>query len=477
MSIFSLPPFTVYDYMKVPKSLLYFFDNPISIVVNFLVLCILGSSLGTIMDAPFKYDTWEYLSMDIKTAVDDLPWSFWQFIDVLSEIVNEAVRDFSYIAWLLFIPFALAITYRESVGSQKGMVKERKVWREFYETQLNEITRGDEFEIEHIAKDKTSDSYLNIILRTLLFMVRNPLLLILHFAAWVYALAMFIFLFSLDEGIVEASNNFVKSILQNGKHAIFFATISSFREARGYLKGIITERKLWMKWYDRQIDYIEKGESISNPPPSERVQWDSYLSKIQNTFRLIYSDTTHFGIQFALWCGIFAILSLPSFGYSRIPTYISLIGSFVVPAMFVTFLICYRKARGIIKGKDKEQQVWVRWGQQQKIAKIKETVPKDQPTLYQQLDDSYLLTTKKTVSIMLCNPITLVIHLLGWIIAFIVLFGATNWFRVVEWSSDLTQFLIVLSLAIISYYQETRGSLKGLIKERKAWTEWYNNQN
>lgn len=467
----------VYDYMKVPKSLLYFVDNPISIVVNLLVLCILGSSLGTIMDDPFKYDTWEYLSRDINNIIDDLPWSFWQFTDVLSEIVDEAVRDFSYLAWLFFIPFALAITYRESVGSQKGMAEERKVWMEFYETQRNEITRGDELEIEHIAKDRTSDSYLRIILRTLQFMARNPLLFILHSAVWVYALAMFIFLFSLSEGIVEASNNFVESILQISKHAILFAIISSFREARGYLKGTITERQLWMEWYHRQIDYIEKGESISNPPPSKRVRSDSYLLKIHKTFRLIYSDKTHFGIQFAPWCGIFSILSLPSFGYSRNPTYISLIGSFVIPAMLITFLICYRKARGIIKGKDKEQHVWVSWCQQQKIAKIKENVPKEQPTLYEQLDDSYLLTTKKTVSIMLRNPIAFVFHLMGWIIAFIVLFGATNWFRVVEWRSDLTQILIVFTLAMISYYQETKGCVKGLTEERKSWTEWYNNQN
>ena len=66
---------------------------------------------------------------------------------------------------------------------------------------------------------------------------------------------------------------------------------------------------------------------------------------------------------------------------------------------------------------------------------------------------------------------------MGWIIAFIVLFGATNWFRVIDWSSDLTQFLIVLSLAFISYYQETRGGIKGSIKERKVWSEWYDNQN
>ncbi len=463
--------------MKAPKSLLYLVDNPISIVVNFLVLCILGSSIGTILDDPFKYDTWEYLSRDINDAIDNLPWSVWQFVDVLSVIVDEAVKDFSYIAWLFFIPFVIAITYREAVGSQRGIEKERKVWMEFYETHLNEIKSGDEFEIDRIAENKTSESYLRTTLKTLLYMLRNPLLLVLHFVVWVYVLAMFIFLFSLDEGIVEASNNFVKSILQDGKHCIFFALVSSFREGRGYFKGIATERQVWMKWYDRQIDNIEKGESVSNPPASVKVRWDSYLKEIQNSFRIIYSDSTHFGIQFALWCGIFTLLSLPSFGYSINPTYTRLIGSFVIPGMIVTFLICYRKARGIIKGRDREKLVWVSWCQQQKIAMINETVPKNQPTLYEELDDSYLQTVKKTLSIMLRNPITLIIHLSGWIIAFIVFFGTTDWFRVIEWCSDLTQFVIVLSLAIVSYYQETKGYHIGITKERKVWTEWYHDEN
>lgn len=446
--------------MKAPKSLLYLIDNPISIVVNFLVLCILGSSLGTILDDPFVYDTWEYLSRDINDAFDNLPWSVWQFVDVLSVIIDEAVSDFSYIAWLFFIPFVLVITVREAVGSQRGIARERKVWMEFYETQLSEIKSGNKFELDHIAEDKTSDSYFITVLKAFLYLLRNPLLLGLHFVTWVYALAMFIFLFSLGEGIVEASNNFVKSIVQDGKHAIFFALISSLREARGYLKGIATERQVWMKWYDRQLDNINSGESIGNPPASVKVRQDSYFMKVQKTFKLIYSDAIHFGIQFALWCGIFALLSLPSFGYSINPTYISLMGSMVIPGMIVTFLICFRKARGIIKGKDKEQQVWGHWCQQQKIAMINGTVAENPPKMFTEHDDAYLQTVEKTVPILSRNPMTFFIHLIGWIIVFIVLFGATHWFRVIEWSSDLTQFLIVLSLAIVSSYQEAKGSFK-----------------
>ena len=396
---------------------------------------------------------------------------------MLSVIVDEAVRDFSYIAWLFFIPFALVITVREVVGSQRGIEKERKVWMEFYETQLSRINSGEEFEIDHIVGDKTSDSYVRTMLKALLYMLRNPLLLVLHFVVWVYTLVMFIFLFSLGEGIVEASNNFVKSILQDGKHAIFFALISSFREARGYFKGIASERQIWMKWYDRQLDNIKFGDSVSNPLASVKVRCDSYFKKIQNSIRLIYSDSTHFGIQFALWCIIFATLSFPSFGYSINPTYISLIGSFVIPGMIVTFLISYRKARGIIKGRDKEQQVWVHWCQQQKISMINETVAENPPKMFEELDDSYLQTVKKTVSILLRNPITLVIHLISWIIVFIVMFGVTDWFWVVEWYSDLTQFVIVLSLAIVSYYQETKGGLIGITSERQVWTEWYCNEN
>ncbi len=463
--------------MKVRKSLQYLIDNPMSIVVNFLILCILGSSLGTILDDPFLYETWEYLSRDSKAAVDDLPWSVWKFVDVLSVFVDEAVRDFSYNAWLFFIPFALAITYQEAVGSQRGSAKERNIWMEFYETRLKIIPRGDEIEIAHITEDRISDSYLRTLLKSLLILVRNPLLLVLHFTAWVFALAMFLFIFSLNEGIVNASGNFVRSILQNTEQAILCAFISSFREARGYVKGIAIERQVWTKWYDRQIDNIEKGETISNPPPSEKVRWDSYIMKIQNTFRLIYSDATHFGIQFALWCAIFALLSLPSFGYTRNPTYTSLIGSFVIPGMLVTFLICYRKARGIIKGRDKEQGVWVRWCQHQKIAKIIGAAPNKPPSLYEEIDNSYIQTMKNTLILMMRNPINLVIHFIGWIIVFVVLFGATDWFRVVEWSSEMDQFLIVLFLAIISSYQETKGSFIGIMKKRKTWTEWYHDDN
>ena len=65
--------------------LLYIVDNPMSIIITLFTLCILFSTIGTIGDEPFVYGTLPDLIENIRDIVDNLPWSVWQFINVLSD--------------------------------------------------------------------------------------------------------------------------------------------------------------------------------------------------------------------------------------------------------------------------------------------------------------------------------------------------------------------------------------------------------
>ena len=68
---------------------------------------------------------------------------------------------------------------------------------------------------------------------------------------------------------------------------------------------------------------------------------------------------------------------------------------------------------------------------------------------------------------MLRNPMRLMIHFIGWVSIVILGFG--------EVGSSMP-FLFMVIPALISSYQEARGTVKGTAKEGEVWTKWYQRQ-
>ena len=463
--------------MKVSKKLHYIVNNPISIIVTFLVFCSLGSTLGTIRSGIFIHDTWPELVRRIKVSVTILPWSFWHLVSILPEILEEAVRDFDYLAWLFFIPFAVAITYREAIGSHKGMEKERKVWMAWYETQQHTIENGDEFEIPASARNFRSESYLKIVRDTFLFIWRAPLLLIVHFAIWVYISAMLRFLFTLNEGIVEASSNFVSSLSKDILLAFLSSLISCYREARGNLKGIATERLVWSKWCQQQNEIITHRNAIGAPPLSKDIRGNSYMTTIGPTILTVLRRPTTFLTQFIFWfvaCELLYSLSLGFWYKPRAFNVYSILLEYAISAGILAFLISYRKARAEQTGIVMENQTWMRWIRLQK-EKRSEYVLGNPPNSENIMNDTYFITVKKALISLLHKPQRILLHFICWIITIMLLYGFTNWL-LFERLDNIVQMLLIVTLTLISTYQVTRGNINGSKKQQKVWTDWYNRQ-
>ena len=68
---------------------------------------------------------------------------------------------------------------------------------------------------------------------------------------------------------------------------------------------------------------------------------------------------------------------------------------------------------------------------------------------------------------MLRNPMRLMIHFICWVSIVILWFG--------EVGSSMP-FLFMVIPALISSYQEVRGTVKGIAKEGEVWTKWWQRQ-
>ena len=150
------------------------------------------------------------------------------------------------------------------------------------------------------------------------------------------------------------------------------------------------------------------------------------------------------------------------------------------------FFICYREARGNLKGIAKEQQVWMGWYRRQQEAIAAGNTVEASPASSENMQvKSYFRKALKTLLSMTRNPMPLIVHFAYWLSAFTLLYAATvavtEWAGIVDIAREFVQALPhfaipSLVLALLSSYQETRGTVKGIAKVQQAWTEWHHRQ-
>ena len=146
------------------------------------------------------------------------------------------------------------------------------------------------------------------------------------------------------------------------------------------------------------------------------------------------------------------------------------------------FLICYREAKGNLQGIAKEQQAWMRWYHQQQETRAQGNTFEESPSSSEDRQiNSYFRKSLRALLSMTRNPVLFIVHFACWFSAitlfFAVLFAATEWAGIVDTASEFVKMipefaLLPLVLALLSSYQETRGTVKGIIKVRQTWTEW-----
>jgi hypothetical protein len=266
----------------------------------------------------------------------------------------------------------------------------------------------------------------------------------------------------------------VRSLSKTVIYAVIFTLILSYREAKSNLKGVAIERGIWTKWYARQTQTIAQEGAFEEPPSSENVKAYAYFGEIPETLFFMIRNLKPFILHLTCWISAYTLLCFMTLRPEDTPEDIfevfELIGMFggMLPWIaLIVFVISYREARGNLKSIAKAQQAWMQWyhRRQETISRgevFEEPLPSESPQT-----DSYFRTAQKTVQFMARHPMSLIVHLACWFLAFILRYG--------DFLASMP-ILFVIIPALISSYQEARGNVKGVTKEGEVWTKWYQRQ-
>ena len=452
--------------MKFRKTLLFMLWNPLTFIAYFLVCWVLLSASITMSDDPFIYGTLPDAVEEVRDSFENLPWSILKLLTAFSIILEEIINDFSFYYQMcnFVIPLALTFSYREARSLRKGIATERQAWMQWYDRQQVVGATGNTYEIPPLSEHIPAGSYFISARKTVLFMLRNLILPTGHFVCWTFVFSLLALPIPFD------TSEFVRLLSNIVIPAAIFTLILSYREARGHLKGTAIERHLWIKWYYQQIKTIAQGSALEDPPSSKNVRVYSYSGEISETLFFMVRNLKPPIIHLTCWISVYALLFLATHPVENIQEIFELIGTFgqILPWIaIIVFIISYREAKGNLKGIAKAHQVWTQWyHRQQETIRQGDTFEELPPVENTQMD-SYFKIAQKTVQFMARNPMSPIVHLTYWFTAFFLPYNEIRY-------STPVQFLVIL--ALISSYQETRGTVKGTGKEKETWTKWYQRQ-
>ena len=259
--------------MKVEKTLLFMLRNPIPLIVH-LTCWFLLAAWGVVADDPFIEGTWPYIKVIVAS-----PASIGDFLKAASIIWDEVIEDLARNGfWILVAIPPFLICYREAVGNLKGVTDAHRIWMEWYHRQQEATAEGDSFvEPALPLKNMRVNSYFRKAQKTLLFLIRNPKLLIIHFLCWIptYFLLILITEFPDLADIVRTAGSFVRNFSSAVSFlliaAAIFGLISSYQEARGTVKGVAKVQQTWAEWYCQEQEAKAQGVPFDVSPPLFRI--------------------------------------------------------------------------------------------------------------------------------------------------------------------------------------------------------------
>ena len=239
--------------------------------------------------------------------------------------------------------------------------------------------------------------------KTLLFMVRNPIPLIVHLTWW--------FLFAAwgvvsDDPFIEGTWPHIAQIVSPPSSIGNFVTAASiifdevvedigrngfwilvaippflicYREAVGNLKGTAREHQVWMEWYRQQQEATAEASRFEESTPlPEHIRVTSYFRKAQKTLLFLIRNPKPFIIHFPCWIFIYFFLilmtALPDIADvvrragSFLRNFSSAASSLAIVAAILSLISSYQETRGGVKGIAKVQQAWTEWYHQQQAA-------------------------------------------------------------------------------------------------------------
>ena len=256
--------------MKVAKTLLFMLRNPIPLIVH-LTCWFLLAAWGVVTDDPFIERTWPYIKVIVAS-----PASIGDFLKDASIIWDEIIEDLTRNGfWILIAIPPFLICYREAVGNLTGVTDAHRIWMKWYHRQQEVTAEGDSFVEPALSlKNMQVNSYFRKAQKTVLFLIRNPKLLIIHFLCWIPTSFLLILITEFPDlaDIVRTAGSFVRNFSSAVSFlviaAAIFGLISSYQEARGTVKGVAKVQQTWTAWYHQQQEAKVRETLFDVPPPS-----------------------------------------------------------------------------------------------------------------------------------------------------------------------------------------------------------------
>ena len=220
--------------------------------------------------------------------------------------------------------------------------------------------------------------------KTLLFMLHNPIPLIIHLTCWIFISAFLFFMLLSMTLPPEESPDDIWSLIELigifGLILPWIVTIAffiSYREAKGNLKGIAKERQRWMQWYTTQQQNTEGQDDAFVESLLENRQVDSYFRISEKALNLIIRNPLSIIVHFVFWFFASVLLNIIPLHLSVLEidsVYIArnLMGplpQLVIISIILALMSSYQEARGTVKGAAKEGEAWTKWYQRQTGAK------------------------------------------------------------------------------------------------------------
>ena len=259
--------------MKVSETLLFMFRYPLPLIVH-LTCWFLLAAWGIVSDDPFVIETWPRVVKIVES-----PASVGDHLKAASIIWDEVIADLARNGfWFLVVMPPFLICYREAVGNLKGITAEHQAWMEWYRRHQEATGEGDSFvESSPPLKNMRVNSYFRKAQKTLLFMIRNPKLPLIHFLCWLLTSFLLILITKLPNlaDVVRTAGNFARNFLSAISYlaivAAIFGLISSYQETRGTVKGVAKVQQAWAEWYRQQQEAKARETDFDVPPPLFRI--------------------------------------------------------------------------------------------------------------------------------------------------------------------------------------------------------------
>lgn len=276
---------------------------------------------------------------------------------------QESIRHLVMDIGEFLIPSAvlsLLSSYRSSRGYVKGINAEQAEWTNWYKRQTELIAAGEKLGTPPSSVKYVSSSKYKTVIDAVIFMLRNPRHLLIHFAAWIFASLLILFVLAAIFGglthfpPVEDIVWFIIGFCS--VPAALFTIIINYRAARGNLTGMKLEQEEWNRRYTQQ------QETQENLPISATSQSESYLMNVKKTLISIARKPQLFLIHFIYWIAgfIFVYGITDLLVLEALPDFAQIILVFLL-----TFISSFQEIKGNHNGRNNQRQVWMNWWHQE----------------------------------------------------------------------------------------------------------------